>query len=638
MSVENFRRNSILIEQGKKTNLYLFILETDKNFETELKYKNLFYLIKLDSIELNFLEIDSSTQFLDEIKSKFKFIEENQRKLRDLMNKNHYITIFRVVDIDQREDQSDPKEDLSFLDNDIGMAISPQDILQDLLNIFALYWGNYFKIASTFPISSHGFNLSNLIKNKRFEEFEGLNQNIEVFTQLREEQYYFIQKCLKMYNLSLEMANSNVSLAMSLLVSSIEVLSQKYQWADMTFENQQFGKWIMTQFEKQGNIEKDIKKELLENIGIRYMKEVYRATANFVELCIRVLKNTSFHNELTEKLFKNLYKVRSQFLHVGEQKGNSRSQIWEFNLTNNSKNDIQSFEHNEEKYARIVRIPAYNYMKGIIQKIITRFVNFLHAVRESDEDKDLYYGLVYVKNKQGILIKDENGNPILKRKIGDFKERNTVIISPRKLLKPGMGVMRNDYHREIDAIDLDKFRQMVYKIDELIEQGDLLNALEMADTQINSYLFTINYDFPRRILYQKILILLKLGNNDDALSIFTQYEIDDINEQTHSFFNLKAFIYANQKNFEKAHDIIDILLNFIENLSQPLEIFKNKLLADYTDSKGEIYQKQELYKEALDCYEKSLSYGDFPINKETKEKIDFCKKFLDESKSNQTID
>ena len=30
MSVENFRRNKILIENGKKTNLYLFILESDK--------------------------------------------------------------------------------------------------------------------------------------------------------------------------------------------------------------------------------------------------------------------------------------------------------------------------------------------------------------------------------------------------------------------------------------------------------------------------------------------------------------------------------------------------------------------------------------------------------------------------------
>ncbi len=274
-------------------------------------------------------------------------------------------------------------------------------------------------------------------------------------------------------------------------------------------------------------------------------------------------------------------------------------------------------------------------MKDIILEIITRFVKYLHSVRESDEDKDCYYRLVYFKNKKGILINDEKGNPILKRKIGDFKERNTVIVSPRKLIKSGMVVMENNYYREIDAIDLYNLRQRAYNIDELIEQGDLLKALEIANTQINSYLFTINYDFPRRILYQKIMILSKLGNNDDALSLYTQYEIDVLNEQTYFFFSLKAHIYANQKDFEKAHDIIDRLLNFIENLSRPLERFKNKLLAEYTDLKGEFYQKQELYKEALDCYEKSLSYGDFTSNKETKEKIDICKKRLDERKSNQ---
>ena len=65
-----------------------------------------------------------------------QFLKENHRRIKDLQNRNHYIAIIRVVDIDQREDQSEPREDLSFIDNEIGLSVSPQDILQDLLNIF----------------------------------------------------------------------------------------------------------------------------------------------------------------------------------------------------------------------------------------------------------------------------------------------------------------------------------------------------------------------------------------------------------------------------------------------------------------------------------------------------------------------
>jgi len=65
--------------------------------------------------------------------------------------KTYYnLGVIRIVDIDQRENQLEPKTDLSFIDNEIGMTISPEDILQDLMNIFALYWGNYFKVLPLF--------------------------------------------------------------------------------------------------------------------------------------------------------------------------------------------------------------------------------------------------------------------------------------------------------------------------------------------------------------------------------------------------------------------------------------------------------------------------------------------------------
>ena len=43
MNIENFRLNNILIEEGRKTDLYLFIVESDKDFENDFKYKDLFF-------------------------------------------------------------------------------------------------------------------------------------------------------------------------------------------------------------------------------------------------------------------------------------------------------------------------------------------------------------------------------------------------------------------------------------------------------------------------------------------------------------------------------------------------------------------------------------------------------------------
>lgn len=612
MNIENFRLNNILIEEGRKTDLYLFIVESDKDFKNDFKYKDLFYLVKLDSVELDFLNTGVSNPFTEEIRSKITFIKENYKGIKNLQNKNYYIAIIRVVDFA------------------LGEALSPHDILQDLLNIFALYWGTYFKYLDFSFISSLGFNLSDIVKNREFEEIPELNHNIEIFTQLREEQFYFIQKCLRMFNLSLKIANLNVSLGMSLLVSSVESLSQKYQWADMRFENQNFGKFLTELFREQDTIEDDIKQVLFEEIEREYMKDIYRVNANFIKLCNRVLKGTPRYNELTEKMFKNLYKERSQFLHVGEEKLNSRTRNWMFNSINDSKTGLKLFQHKDGNlYTKIIRIPAYNIMKEFIQGIITLFVNYLHSVHDSVEDKERYYELIYKKDRNGNLIKDENDNPIIEEKIGDFKTRNIIKIVAQQSLMPGMAVMEDNVHREIDSLDLDRFRIFGDQIAELINQGNYDQAIERADIHINSYFFTMEYEHPRRILLLKIVSLLELKKYDEAIILYEQNEINEINNQTHEFFNVIALIYASKEEFERAHRIIDELLVFVENMTEQSNEYKNFCLFRYTASKGEFFQMQELYQEAINFYEKSLSNGEFPHNEEIRRKITDCRNFLD---------
>lgn len=611
MNFENFRLNNILIEEGRESNLFLFIVESDRDFENDFKYKDVFYLVNLDSLDLDFLDTGVSNPFTEAIKSKITFIKENNREIKNLQNKKYFIAIIRVVDIVP------------------GEASSPHDILQDILNIFALYWCKYLKYTDFSFISSHGFNLSNIVEDRDFEEFPELNHNIEVFTQLREEQFYFIQKCLRMFNLSLEMANSNVSLAMSLLVSSVEALSQKYQWADMKFENQKFGKNLKEIIERQKNIEENTKQLLFEEIGQIYMKDIYRVAANFVELCNRVSKGTPRYNELTEKMYKNLYSERSQFLHVGEQKLNSRTRHWTFNSINDSKTDLKLFQHRDGNlYTKIIRIPSYNIMKRFTQEIITRFVNYLHSIRDYNEDKKKYYGLIYRKDRNGNLIKDDNDNPIIKDKIGGFKTRNIVHISHRTPLVPGMVVMEDNVHREIDTLDLDSFRINGDQIAELFNQGNYDQAIERADTHINSYFFTMEYEHPRRILLLKIVSLIELKKYDEAVALYEQYEINETNNQTHEFFNKKALIYASKENFDRAHRLIDELLLFVENITELSNEYKNYYLSIYTASKGDFFKMRKLNQEAIKLYEKSLSYGEFPHNEEIKRKITKCRNLL----------
>ncbi len=280
-------------------------------------------------------------------------------------------------------------------------------------------------------------------------------------------------------------------------------------------------------------------------------------------------------------------------------------------------------------YTNVIRIPAYDIMKKLIQDLITRFVNYLHSFHDSDEDKERYYGLIYRRDDNGNLIKDENDNPILKEKIGDFKTRNIIHISPRQSISPGTAIMEDNVHRKIDTLDLDSFRIFGDQIAELIDQGNFDQAVERADIHINSYFFTMEYEHPRRILLLKIVSLLELKKYSEVIALYEQYEINEINNQTHSFFNLKAYIYAFKGDFESAYRIINELLVFIENMTEESDRSKNKFLSVYTSSKGEFFQMQALYQRALNCYEKSLTYGEFPHNEEIMKKIVECKKLLD---------
>ena len=136
--LENLRQNKLLIEKGKKYSLYYFLIESNKKFDLEIEIGDIAYLYNLDRIDYE--SISEEGQLINEIKK----ISQFESKF-DIQTKS-YIFVVKIVKLTQKE-VSHPVTKLSQVyDPEIGIGISPPDICQDLLNIFTLYTGSWFKL------------------------------------------------------------------------------------------------------------------------------------------------------------------------------------------------------------------------------------------------------------------------------------------------------------------------------------------------------------------------------------------------------------------------------------------------------------------------------------------------------------
>lgn len=637
MGVENFKKNHMLLEKGKKAQYQILLFESEHKFESNIRYKDFVYIISLGNListdygKTKVIFYNSkNTQGISEETT----LDQHIKTLKKIesINKKFYLMLIKVVDLDQREDKSQPKKDFSFIDPDIEGTISPFDIAKDILNIISLFFSKYF-----FPLANLiipiDFNPSDMIPLYKWIEDEKLNQNFKIFTQLRQEQFYLVEKSLSQYNLSNKISWDNLDLALSMLVSSIETFSQKYQWAEMKFENLYFGKELVKIFDTQDSIEKSVKENLIQDIKKLYMKNFYRVKGNFIAFCINLLIGTPIYNELTDKLFKNIFDYRSKFFHTGMKRGGTnRKDHWQFTLLNNSKNDLQKFKHNNGSwYVRVIRIPSFNSLKVIFSQMISRFVQYLYSNRENKDDENLYNGKLYKRTSKGKILKDEKGNPIIKEKIGDFAERNKIKINIRVPKQMGTVVFGNEYHREIDSIDLDMFRQNLEKIIKANKEEKYIEAIKLADKQIESYHFNSKFFITRQIIYQKIFSLSRLQKFDESSKLFETYEIKEISIESCHPFNIKAYNYAYQEDFDKALILID---EIIQTLSQIKPILKEELIilqANSLDSKGEILQMMKDFSNAIDYYEKSLKLGEFPFHEKTKARLKECQKIINEA-------
>ena len=590
--LENLRSNKELLEKGKRFNFYYFLIESPAKINENFKINDFSYFYKIDQIN------DSENDFKNE-NIKKAVINLNQIK-KTIKNTNFYILRIKIIDLTQKDVEHPVTKLSQIVDPEIGIGIAPSNICKDLINLFSLYFGAWFKIVPNFLFWEEADSFS-LIKQKFKEISENkvgndLLLNYNSITGLREDQFYLIQKSLSRFNQSLKSVDDDLELGLVLLVSTIENISRKYGGIEERFdETNEFYKKLKKIFEKlPQDIESFNRDDLFNEIGQAYLSLSYlRIKAKYKNFCLNSI-SPFIYNEKFEEMIDNLYDLRSKVLHAGESlEYYSRDQIIMYNPRNKA-GKIKKFKDTKGKYLIIIRIPSYNDLLKIFADIIVNFIRYLYSVKDEEEDKARY-------------------------KESDVKKRNMVMGAIKKEgFKPGYIVNLNtDFYRRIDFIDLTQIQNTLKAIERNINQTNTEEKLKKVEEIIQHPNFTTENIAFRRACYFKIIFLNDLEKYDECLGIFEKYQISKINEETFPVFNTKAYCLAKKGKFKEAHDIIDKVLEIVDK--------DNKNKSNFLDSKGDFYKMEGKITKAIEFYKKSLNITNkLPFHEETKKKLKEC--------------
>lgn len=589
--LENLRQNKIVIEKGKKFSIHYFLIESDKKIECDINIAGIAYLYILDHVNFRKKGI---TKNLKNIKQIGNFYHPNI---------NNYILAIKIVSLKQKDIEGPITKLSQVYDSDIGIGISPLNILKDLLNILSLYFKSYFKISKQLAIVDENIELflikKKFVKIKPSDLSNDLSRYMEIFCNLREEQFYLMQKSLSRFNRSLKIVNDDIELGLILLVSSIENLSRKYGRVEETFDDDlEFYKKLKNLFEKSKYISlltEEDSNGLFKEVGEIYINLSHlKTSAKYRNFCF-LYTSPSIINEKFEEMIRNLYKIRSLILHAGKTLSiNSRNQVIIFNLHTKGGN-IKRFQGKERLYAELVRIPSYNDLLKIISDIFRNFIAYLYSVRESKDDKSLYKKSDSFKRNMIVGSVNKNG----------YKAGNIVRIE-------------DDFHKKIDFIELSRIKNKVHEIENLIKEGKIEESREKLNKLIDHNHFSLKYECFRFACLLKIKLLYILGDYENCLEVFKDFEINEMNQEYLMFFNYKAYCKAKLGFYKEAHLIIDKVLDLSNT---------DELKACFLDSKGEFYQLEGKFKKAIKAYEESLEYNHDPpyiFYEETKTKLDEC--------------
>ena len=590
--LENLKTNQELLKKGKKFHYNYYLIETNNKIINNFKVDEIANFYQIDQINDENSKNNDVEQAIKDL-NKFKKFENNT-----------YFNILRikVVDLTQKEVKHPVTKLSQIVDPEIGIGISPSNICKDLINLFSLYFGTWFKIVPNFLFreESDSFFLikpefKSIIENK---ESSDLTLNYISITELRNEQFYLIQKSLSRFNQSLKNVDEDLELSLVLLVSTIENISRKYGDIDEKFDEKiEFYHKLKKIFkELLQNIKYNIPEDLFDKIGEAYLSLSYmRTKAKYKKFCLKFI-SSYMQNEKFEEMIGNLYDLRSKILHAGETLGYaSRNKIILYNPRNKS-GKIKEYQDGKLKHSIIVRIPSYNDLLKIFANLLVNFIRYLYSVREDDLDKIHY-------------------------KESDNKQRNIITGSINKDgFKPGSAVNLNtDLYRRIDYIDLIQIRNKLKIIEENSKSVSSEENLEKIEEILNHINFSLKYESFRLACHFKVFFLYALNKSDEALEVFEKYNIKTLDDETIPTFNLKAYCLASLKKFEEAHLLIDQILELVKN--------DDEVKANYLDSKGDFYKLELNYEKAIEFYKKSLLLKKDPpwsFHKETEEKLSEC--------------
>lgn len=285
-------------------------------------------------------------------------------------------------------------------------------------------------------------------------------------------------------------------------------------------------------------------------------------------------------NELTESFLNNLNFFTEKYLHYGI----------DFIIPNPK---VIIYFNRFDLDNKITKIPSFYNIRILLEKIYVNFIKDLYTLKDNEQDKTLY---------------NEN----------DLRQRGTILTKINKPKRPGEFIYDIDTYREIEYTDLQWFRNKSKYIEDLIKNGKNEEALSHIEEAQNFHLFNLNYYDCRKILYLKIFSLFSLKDYQEIIKIYNQKLITILPEENLPIFNTIAYSFAHKENFEEAHRLINKLIDLSKS---------DYLKSNFIDSKGEFYQFQKIYNQAIGLYQTSLEYfidPPYDFHKETLEKLKYC--------------
>ncbi len=383
MLIENLKLHYNLVKNENYQTINCWaIVQSSKLFLKPLKIDEYVVLYPLDCIntQLDIDQVDSSTlnPFVERI--------SNYKQIDGQFGQHNYLLEFKLITINQ-DRMRVPVSGLNI-----------HEILNDLLNILSLYYNRYFII---FPYNIfNNFNISEKykdnIKNSDINDDDiaasskDITINFNVLCQLRQDQFYLIEKSMKQYSNSLYTYETNPSIALCFLISSIEILAQKYidlseDWEEYSHVGFYHGlKKDLRRIE-----DEDFKQELFTKIGQRYIKAAFQVRARFKEFLFK-FANREFHliEDSNDKLFKELvndyYDLRSLYVHAGTE---ILTPNYKRNLIYNRSDQGKLKTYEEGSKLDIRLLPSFQFLIIVIKSSILNFLDHLYKNKDEEQDK-----------------------------------------------------------------------------------------------------------------------------------------------------------------------------------------------------------------------------------------------------------